>query len=98
MMKRIVAIVALGLLVGAGFWGYSYVRSRGDAPKYRLTRIDRGDGKPTPVMVTTGITDGTATEILQSELTEGQEVIVGLTGSGATTPQPPSGTSPRLRL
>ena len=56
------------------------------------------DGKPTPVMVTLGITDGAATEILQSELKEGQEVIVGLTGSAATTPQPPSGTSPRLKL
>jgi HlyD family secretion protein len=57
------------------------------------------DGKPKPVTVTLGITDGTATEILQSELKEGQDVIVGVTGSGATTsPQPASGASPRLRL
>jgi HlyD family secretion protein len=56
------------------------------------------DGKPTPVAVTLGITDGTATEVLQSELTEGQEVIIGLTGSGGTTSQPASGNSPRLKL
>lgn len=49
-------------------------------------------------MVTLGITDGTTTEILQSEIEEGQEVIVGLTGSAVTTPQPPSSTSPRLKL
>jgi HlyD family secretion protein len=56
------------------------------------------DGKPTPVTVTLGITDGTSTEILQSELTEGQEVIVGMTGSGGTTSPPASGNSPRLKL
>ena len=42
MMKRIVSIVAIGVLVGAGLWGYSYVRSRGSAPTYRVTRVDRG--------------------------------------------------------
>ena len=36
------SIVAVGLLVGAGIWSYSYARSRDDAPKYRLTRVDRG--------------------------------------------------------
>ena len=56
------------------------------------------DGKPTPGMVTLGITDGTTTEIVESELKEGQEVIVGLTGSAVTLPQSPSGTSPRLKL
>ncbi len=56
------------------------------------------DGKPKPVTVTLGITDGTTTEILQSELTEGQDVIVGAAGSAATTPPAPSGATPRLRL
>jgi HlyD family secretion protein len=56
------------------------------------------DGRAKPVTVTLGITDGTATEILQSELEEGQEVIVGAGGSAVTTPQAPSGASPRLRL
>ncbi len=88
--------------MGAGVWGYSYARIRGDAPKPGAgagrVYIVSADGKPTPVMVTTGITDGSATEILQSELTEGQEVISGLTGSGGTTSQPASGTSPRLKL
>jgi HlyD family secretion protein len=56
------------------------------------------DGKPTPVIITLGITDGTTTEILQSELKEGQEVIIGLAGSTVTTPQSPGATSPRLRL
>jgi hypothetical protein len=41
-MKRIVSIVAVGLLVGVGIWGYSYARSRSGAPTYRLTRVDRG--------------------------------------------------------
>jgi HlyD family secretion protein len=42
MMKRILSIVTVGLLVGAGIWGYSYFRSRNDAPTYRLTGVDRG--------------------------------------------------------
>src|SRR5262245_33891040 len=41
-MKRVISLVVVGLLVGGGVWGYCYAQSRGSAPKYRLTRIERG--------------------------------------------------------
>ena len=58
------------------------------------------DGKPKPIPLTLGITDGTSTELLRGEVVEGQEVIVG----GAPTNQRPSSTgsssgqAPRLRF
>src|SRR5437879_518814 len=55
------------------------------------------DGKPAPVQLTLGLSDGTFTEILRGDLKEGQEVIVGLAGGAVRgAPQPQSG--PRLRL
>src|SRR5437899_5001784 len=55
------------------------------------------DGKPAPVQLTLGLSDGTFTEILRGDLKEGQEVIVGLAGGAVRgAPQPLSG--PRLRL
>ncbi len=54
------------------------------------------DGKPEAVSVTLGLTDGTATEVLQG-LKEGQEVIVG-TANKATGPGGSQGGAPRLRL
>jgi len=41
-MKRIVSLVVVGALVGAGVWGYFYTQSRGNAPKYRTARVERG--------------------------------------------------------
>jgi HlyD family secretion protein len=41
-MKRIVSVVVVAALVGAGVWGYLYTQSRGNAPKYRTTRVERG--------------------------------------------------------
>jgi HlyD family secretion protein len=41
-MKRIVSLLLVGLAVGAGVWGYFYAQSRGNAPKYRLARVERG--------------------------------------------------------
>jgi HlyD family secretion protein len=41
-MKRIVSLVVVGVLVGAGVWGYFYTQSRGNAPKYRTARVERG--------------------------------------------------------
>src|SRR5688500_18663266 len=41
-MKRIISLVAVAGLVGAGVWGYLYTQSRGNAPKYRTTRVERG--------------------------------------------------------
>jgi len=57
------------------------------------------DGKAAPVQLTLGLSDGTATEVLRGEISEGQDVIVGVAGSarsggGQQTPQ----GAPRLRL
>jgi len=41
-MKRLLWLVLVGLAVGAGVWGYLYTQSRGNAPKYRLARAERG--------------------------------------------------------
>ena len=54
------------------------------------------DGKPKPVTLTLGLSDGASTEVLRGELKEGQEVIVGVAGGTGRPTQPQSG--PRLRL
>jgi HlyD family secretion protein len=41
-MKRIVPLVLVAVMVGAGVWGYLYTQSRGSAPKYRTARTERG--------------------------------------------------------
>jgi HlyD family secretion protein len=62
------------------------------------------EGKPAAVSITLGISDGAATEVVRGDLTEGQEVIVGLVGAPAPGSRPPGaggpggGTAPRLRL
>ena len=58
------------------------------------------DGKPTPLALVLGISDGTATEVLRGDLREGQEVIVGSAGAQGGRPgQTPGGAAPpRLRL
>src|SRR3989475_439147 len=58
------------------------------------------NGRPKPVALVLGITDGATTEVLRGDLTEGQAVIVGLAGA-ATTRTPPTGSpggAPRLWL
>jgi len=42
MMKRIASLVVVAALVGIGVWGYFYAQSRGNAPKYRTARLERG--------------------------------------------------------
>src|SRR5687767_4062589 len=69
-------------------------RSRVAGASGRVYVVD-SDGKPKAVAVTLGISDGTATEVVRGELTDGQEVIVG--GGVSTQPQRP-GQAPRLRL
>jgi HlyD family secretion protein len=54
------------------------------------------DGKPAPVTLTLGLSDGASTEVLRGDLREGQDVIVGSTG-GSGRPTQQQG-SPRLRL
>src|SRR5262245_4237586 len=41
-MKRVLSLSLVAIVVGAGVWGYLYAQSRGSAPKYRLTRVERG--------------------------------------------------------
>lgn len=41
-MKRIVSVVVVAALVGAGLWTYLYAQSRGNAPKYRTARVEQG--------------------------------------------------------
>jgi HlyD family secretion protein len=56
------------------------------------------DGRPRPVALTLGITDGSATEVLGGGLQAGQDVIVGTVGA-APPGRPPGGAGgPRLRL
>jgi hypothetical protein len=45
-----------------------------------------------PVNVRLGITDGTNTELLSTELTQGTEVVTGVTGLGATRTTGATGT------
>jgi HlyD family secretion protein len=53
------------------------------------------DGKPTPIPVTLGTTDGTSTEIVQGDLAAGQAVLVGVESTPAATP---SSRLPGLRF
>src|SRR5712691_4856499 len=41
-MKRVVSVVVVAILVGGAVWGYFYAQSRGNVPKYRLARVERG--------------------------------------------------------
>jgi HlyD family secretion protein len=44
------------------------------------------DGRPIPIQVTLGITDGTSTEIVGGDLEAAQEVLIGLEPTAPTTP------------
>ena len=56
------------------------------------------DGKPKQVSLQLGLSDGTSTEVVGGDLTEQQQVIVGLGGDrpSASGSAPPA--SPRLRF
>jgi HlyD family secretion protein len=41
-MKRIVSVVVVAALVGAGVWSYFYTQSRGSVPRYRTARVEQG--------------------------------------------------------
>jgi HlyD family secretion protein len=55
------------------------------------------DGKPAPIILTLGLSDGASTEVLRGDVQEGQEVIVGSAGGTGRGAQPQQG-APRLRL
>ena len=41
-MKRLVSLVVVALLLGAGVWGYLHAQSRNASPRYRLGPVERG--------------------------------------------------------
>src|SRR5213593_946096 len=41
-MKRVLSLLIVAALAGAGVWAYLYTQSIGNAPKYRLARVERG--------------------------------------------------------
>jgi HlyD family secretion protein len=41
-MKRLISLVAVALVLGVGIWGYLYAQARGNGPKYRTARVERG--------------------------------------------------------
>jgi HlyD family secretion protein len=41
-MRRIVSVVVVAVLVGGGVVAYLYTQSGGNAPKYRMARVERG--------------------------------------------------------
>jgi HlyD family secretion protein len=49
------------------------------------------DGKPTPVRVKVGLSDGSFTELVEGELREGDDVITDATGSDQPRPSTPGG-------
>src|SRR5712664_2454639 len=55
------------------------------------------DGKPAPVALNLGLSDGTSTEVLRGDVQEGQEVVVGTGAAGGRGAQPQQ-SAPRLRL
>src|SRR5262249_35125562 len=57
--------------------------------------VQGSTGKPTPVTVQTGVSDGSFTEIVSGDVKEGQEVLVGVADPRGGV-RPDSG--PRLRL
>jgi HlyD family secretion protein len=41
-MKRVISVVVVAAILGVGIWGYLYAQARGNAPKYRMARVERG--------------------------------------------------------
>src|SRR2546423_13515172 len=41
-MRRILSVVLVAAVVGGGVWAYLYSQSIGNAPKYRLSQVERG--------------------------------------------------------
>lgn len=68
-------------------------RSSGPSARGRIWVL--ADGKPRPIEVRVGLTDGSATEVSGPGVVEGMEVIVGQQG-GAGAASAPKGAPPRL--
>lgn len=68
---------------------------RGQSSTGRVWQL--AEGKPKPLDVRLGLTDGTSTELVSTALPEGAEVIIG-TGEARPAPAAPSGGLPRGRF
>ncbi|MCX7057943.1 MAG: efflux RND transporter periplasmic adaptor subunit [Proteobacteria bacterium] len=81
---------------GAGAAGHGAGARRGGGPRaiYVLRK-----GAPVAVQVRLGGTDRRSTEVVEGDLKEGDEVIVGLAGTaGGTAPGGSAGSAPRVRM
>ncbi|MEW6513692.1 MAG: efflux RND transporter periplasmic adaptor subunit [Pseudomonadota bacterium] len=72
----------------SGTGGSGMGRGRGSAGTGKLWILGN-DGKPAAIEVKTGINDGNQTELLDSTLPEGREVIVGMTTAAEKKATPP---------
>jgi HlyD family secretion protein len=70
--------------------------TQGDQGRPGRVWVVSTEGRPTPVSITLGITDGTFSEVIGGNLQEGAEVIVEQT-SGKKGPSQPSAPSPGMR-
>ena len=41
-MKRVISLLLVAAVLGVGIWGYFYAQARGNAPKFRVAKIERG--------------------------------------------------------
>ena len=41
-MKRLISVVVVAAVLGVGIWAYLYAQARGNAPKFRMGRVERG--------------------------------------------------------
>ena len=70
-------------------------QGRGGGRKQTQTMWTLGaDGKPSPVEIRTGITDGRFTQVVSGPLKESDSVIVGLATSKVEGPAPPGSSNP----
>ena len=42
MVKRLISIVLVAAVLGAGVWAYLYAQARGNAPRFRTAKVERG--------------------------------------------------------
>jgi multidrug efflux pump subunit AcrA (membrane-fusion protein) len=69
---------------------------QGPAPVFRVW-TPAPDGRPVPVEITTGISDGSFTEVASGDLKEGQEVIVEATGGNNKSGSSTSSSGPTMK-
>ncbi len=69
---------------------------QGPAPTYKVW-VPVPEGKPVPVDITAGISDGSYTEVASGALKEGQEIIVEASGGNNKSGASSTGTQPSMK-